>query len=246
VDRSLPPRFITTRAIRRSEKALHGRELISPRSSAPRRLRLFSFKGESERQERPAVAVLIDACGQSRYGGSVPDEQLSIRTRRSPNLRNRSFSADRFFGGYHSRHARTRRLRIVCNPCFACRSANAKPAQERSMNIRQRSARPTTKTICAMTIIVGILITISSLSTAVAWRRRFRRRHRKQPSREIEGFRTGIVISSEMIPMRWLQNSFRSSTLSNAGVARSFKRASTHGLGYVIFPMVEFSFSVLG
>src|SRR5579863_5892170 len=69
-----------------------------------------------------------------------------------------------------------------------------------------------------MTIIAGILITIPALSTAVAWRRRFRRRHRKQPSREIEGFRTGIVISSEMIPMRWLQNSFRSSTLSNAGV----------------------------
>src|SRR5579863_6222804 len=82
--------------------------------------------------------------------------------------------------------------------------------------------------------------------TAVAWRRTFRR-HRKQPSREIEGFRTGIVISSEMIPIWWLQSSFGSSTLSSAGVARSFKRASTQTVwAYVIFPMVEFSFSVLG
>jgi hypothetical protein len=35
--------------------------------------------------------------------------------------------------------------------------------------------------------------------------------------------------------------------LSSAGVARSFKRASTQTVwAYVIFPMVEFSFSVLG
>ena len=234
MNRSLPSRFITTRAIRRNEKeASHGRQPISPGSSSARGLRLFSFKGESERQERPAVAVLIDACGQSRCGGFVPDEQLSTRTRRSPNVRNRSFSADRFFGGYHSRHARTRRLRIVCNTCFACGSANAKPAQERPMNVHQRSAQMT-KTICAMTIIVGILITIPSLSTAVAWRRTFRR-HRKQPSREIEDFRTGIAISGEMIPMWWLQSSFRSSTLPSAGVARSFKRASTQTVwAYVI------------
>jgi hypothetical protein len=123
VNRSLPPRFVTARAIWRSQKgASHGRQPISPGSSSARGIRLFSFKGESERQERPAVAVLIDACGQSRCGGSVPDEQLSTRTRRSPNFRKRSFSADRFFGGYHSRHARTRRLRIVCNTCFAWRS----------------------------------------------------------------------------------------------------------------------------
>src|SRR5579863_9374742 len=100
VNRSLPPRFITTRAIRRSEKeASNGRQPISPGSSSARGPRLFSLKGESERQERPAVAVLMDACGQSRCGGSVPHEHLSRRTRRSPNFRKRSFSADRFFGG---------------------------------------------------------------------------------------------------------------------------------------------------
>lgn len=92
VNRSLPPRFITTRAIRRSEKeASNGRQPISPGSSSARGPRLFSLKGESERQERPAVAVLMDACGQSRCGGSVPDEQLSTRTRRSPNFRNDHF-----------------------------------------------------------------------------------------------------------------------------------------------------------
>jgi hypothetical protein len=38
--------------------------------------------------------------------GPVRDEQLSTRTRRSPNFRKQSFPADRFFGGYHGSHAR--------------------------------------------------------------------------------------------------------------------------------------------
>src|SRR5579863_4627518 len=86
VNRSLPPRFITTRAIRRSEKeASNGRQPISPGSSSARGPRLFSLKGESERQERPAVAVLMDACGQSRCGGSVhmnifPDVRVDHQT----------------------------------------------------------------------------------------------------------------------------------------------------------------------
>src|ERR1700693_2239708 len=45
---------------------------------------------------------------------------------------------------------------------------NAEPAQGMSMNVDQKSGRLMTKTICTMTIIVGILITIPSLSTALA------------------------------------------------------------------------------
>jgi serine protease Do len=48
------------------------------------------------------------------------------------------------------------------------RPANPASAQEMSMNVDQRSIRLMTKPICPMAIIVGILITLPSLSTAVA------------------------------------------------------------------------------